>query len=268
MIAAALSFVLRSAAPRLAAAASAGGGYDSNPGQADTSVSSTGSGFALLRASGGASLDLGSSTNLYAGVRFADDEYPTYADLTTRAVGLDASLVQELGDHLAIVLLPWVAWSWAGDPGRNATTLAAQLTLRARPIRDLTLRGTYGFTSQDAADPVFSSVRNRLGASVEWRFASRTYLSLAGSVDHGDQVFYRTSVVTSGGGFGMGFRQGSRTLEEPYKETATTWAVGPALEVGLGAGFYALGSFELRWVRAATTDLETQSLFLGVGARL
>ena len=267
MIAAALSAVLLSATPRLEAAASAGGGYDSNPGQVDTTVSSAGAGFALLRASGGASLDLGRSTNVYAGVRFSDDEYPSYSDLTTRAVGLDASLVQELGEHTALVFMPWVAWSWAGDPARDATTLAAQLTLRARPVRDLTLRGTYALTSQDAADPVFSSVRNRLGASIEWRFAPRTYLSLAGSVDHGDQVFYR-SVAVGGGGPGMGFRQGSNTLEEPYREMATTWGIGPALEVGLAPGLYALGSYELRWVTSSTTDLFTQSLFFGVGARL
>ncbi len=267
MIPAALSLLILSATPRLEAAASAGGGYDTNPGQADATVSSTGSGFAALRASAGASLDVGESTNVYAGVRLTDDEYPSYSDLTTRSVGLDASFVQELGAHTALVLMPWVAWSWAGDPGRDATTLAAQLTLRARPVRDLTLRASYAFTSHEATDPVFSSARNRVGASVEWRFAPRTYLSLGGSVERGDEVFYR-AVSTGGGGFGFGMRGGSTTAEEPYKEAATAWAVGPALEVGLAPGFYAVGSFEERWVSSATTDLRTQSVFLGVGARL
>jgi hypothetical protein len=228
-------------------------------------VSSTGAGFALLRASAGASLDLRDGTNVYAGARLADDEYPSSPDLTTRAAGLDASLVQELGARTALVVMPWVAWSWAGDPRRDATTLAAQLTLRARPVRDLTVRGAYALASHAAADPVFSSVRSRVAASVDWRFAPRTYLSLAGWVERGDDVFYRTVVI---GGPGGGMRRGTATAEEPYKEAATTWALAPALEVGLAPGFYAAGSFEARWVRSATTDLHTRSVFFGVGARL
>ncbi len=272
MIGAALSALLLSAAPQLEAAASAGGGYDSNPSQADPSLSSVGSGFALLRASGGASLDLGRTTNVYAGARFADDEYPSLPDLTTRTAGVDLSLVQELGERTALVVMPWVAWSWAGDPARDATTVAAQLTLRVKPVRDVALRLSYGYSDHAAADPVFSSVRNRLGASAEWRLVSRTYLTLAGSVDHGDEVFYRAVAGGGGGGGGAGMGGGMRQVggqvEEPYKEMATTWAVGPALELGLSRGVYLLGTYDLRWTRAATTDLLAQSLFFGVGARL
>jgi len=262
VIGAALSAVVLAASPRLEAAVSAGGGYDSNPGQAET-TSSVGSGFALLRASGGASLDVGSSTNLYGGVRFADDEYRAYPGLTTRSVGIEASVVQGLGDRAALVLTPAIAWSRAGDPRRDATTLAVQLALRLRPVRDLTLRGSYAFARRDAADPVFSSVRNRVGASAEWRLAARTYLSVAGSVERGDEVFYRA--VSAGGD---GEVEIGTTAYEPYRDAATTWTVGPALEVGLAPGLYVLGSYDLRWVTSETADLRTRSLFLAIGARL
>jgi hypothetical protein len=269
MAAAALCALLLSAAPRLEAAASAGGGYDSNPNHADQSLSDLGSGFAALRASGGASLDVGTTTNVYAGLRFDDEEYPSYPDLTTRSAGVEASLVQDLGARAAFVATPWLAWSWSGDPARDATTLGAQLTLRVKPTRDVTLRAFYGLRNRDAADAVFSSVASRVGATFEWRILPRTYLSAAASVEHGDEVFYR-AVSTAGGGPGMGGggpTQGTRA-EEPYKEKATTVAIGPALEVGLGSGWYVVGSYEVRWLGSATTDLRTQSVFAGVGARL
>src|SRR5512138_475645 len=132
MVAAALTALLLSAAPRPEAAVFAGGGYDSNLNNAEPSTPAVGSSFAALRASGGASLDLGPSTNVYAGLRLDDEEYPQFAELTTRIVGVEGSLVQLMGDRTAVVLTPWASRSWAGDPGRNATTLAAQLTVRVR----------------------------------------------------------------------------------------------------------------------------------------
>jgi hypothetical protein len=271
MIAAALSAVLLSAAPQLEAAASAGGGYDSNPNHADPSLSSLGSGFMSLRASGGASLDVGERSNVYAGLRFDDEEYPSFPDLTTRTVGGELSLVQELGARTALVLTPWVARSWSGDSGRDATTWAAQLTLRVKPVRELALRAFYAYKDQNASNDVFSSISNRVGASAEWRLLPRTYLSAAASVERGDEVFYRalTTGGTTGGGMGgeMGQGSGGRAADQPYKEEATTWAFGPALEVGLGSGVYLLGSYEVRWIEATTTNLRTQSVFAAVGAR-
>jgi hypothetical protein len=271
MVAAALSALLLSAAPRLEAAVSAGGGYDSNLNNADPSVAAVGSGFGAVRASGGASLDLGSSTDLYAGARFDDEEYPAYPDLTTRTAGVDLSLVQALGERAAVVLTPWISRSWAGDPARDATTLAGQLTLRVKPARDLALRGFYGHTSRTAEDPVYSSERDRIGASIEWRVLRRTYLSLAAWAERGDEVFYRPTGA-GGGAAGMG-RMGRGGAfgggEEPYRASATSRAIGPALEIGLDRTFHLLASYELRVVGSGVAaDVQTQSAFVGLGARL
>ncbi len=275
MIAAALSALLLSATPQLEAAASAGGGYDSNL-NLGTTASAIGSGFAALRASGGASLDLSESTTLYGGLRFDDEEYPSYPDLTTRTAGLEASLVQELGTRAAFVLTPWVAQSWAGDPARDATTLAAQLTLRVKPVRTVALRAFYGHVSKSATDPVFSTERDRVGASVEWRILPRTYLSLAGSVERGDEVFYADAPATgttgsTGGAFGMRRMSESSAFgkgQVAYRAPATARALGPALEIGLDRTFYLLGSFEARVVDSGGASYPTQTLLLSVGARI
>ena len=270
MIAAAVSALVLSASPQLEAAASAGAGYDSNLNHADPTVTAIGSGFAVLRASGGASMGLGDSTNLYAGLRFDDEEYPEYSDLTTRTVGVELSLVQELGDQVAVVLTPWASQGWSGDPARDATTVAAQVTLRWRPVRDLALRGSYAYTSRAAADPVFSSDRNRLGASVEWRVLPRTYLSLAGALEQGDEVFYRSTGGAGGSGMGRmgGGGGGFGDAQEPYSAPATTLSAGPALEIGLGSSVYLVGSFEARRVQSDAADLRSQSVYVALGARL
>ncbi len=267
MLAAALSAVLLSAAPQLEAGVSAGAGYDSDLNHADPTVAAIGSGFASVRASGGASFDLAASTNLYGGLRFDDEEYPSYSDLTTRALGVEASLAQQLGEGVALVLTPWASQSWAGDPARDATTLAGQATLRWRPVRAITLRGFYSYLDRSADDPVFSTVKNRVGAGVEWRVAGRTYLSLGGFFEGGDEVFYRAT--TSGGGFGMGrMHESFGSGQEPYRAAATTGAVSPALELGLDATFHLLASFEARWVQSAAASFGTYSVFVGLGARL
>ncbi|HEX9048992.1 MAG TPA: hypothetical protein VF841_00505 [Anaeromyxobacter sp.] len=269
MLATALTALLLSAAPQLEAGVSAGAGYDSDLNHADPSVAAVGAGFGALKANGGASVDLGDSTNLYGGLRFDGETYPSYPDLSTGALGAELSLAQQLGDRTAIVLTPWVAQGWSGDPSRNATTLAGQATLRWKPLRDLTLRGFYGYTNRGADDPVFSSVKNRVGAGVEWRLLSRTYLSLAGYVERGDEVFYRATSSGSGGYGMLGMRSASFGQgEEPYRVAATTQAVSPALELGLGDAFHLLASFEARHVASRTASFDTYSLFLGLGARL
>lgn len=278
MIAAALSAMLLSAAPQLEAAASAGGGYDSNL-NLGTAADAIGSGFAALRASGGASLELADATTLYGGLRFDDEEYPSFPDLTTRTAGLEAALVRELGARAALVLTPWIAQSWAGDPARDATTLAAQLTLRVKPVRTVALRATYAHVSKAASDDVFSSERDRVGGSVEWRIFPRTYLSLAGSLERGDEVFYASAPATGGSGT-TGTARGSAGMRRmtdsssfggaqvAYRAPATTRAIGPALEVGLDRTFYLLGSFEARVVDSGGTSHATQALFVGLGARI
>jgi hypothetical protein len=274
MLAAALSALLLSAAPQLEAGVSAGAGYDSDLNHADPSVAAVGSGFASLRANGGASLDLGGATSLYGGLRFDGEQYPSYSDLSTAAVGAELSLARQLGDRAAIVLTPWVAQSWAGDALRNATSLGAQATLRAKPVRDLALRGFYGYTHRDARDAAYSTDKNRIGAGVEWRVLPRTYLSLVGFVERGDEVFYRatTAPAASGGGSGMGMaatgKGGARSFGEAYPLRATTRAIGPALELGLDATFHLLASLEARHVASDAASFDTWSLFLGLGARL
>jgi hypothetical protein len=267
MLAAALSALLLSAAPRLEAGVSAGAGYDSDLNHADPSVAAVGSGFASLKANGGASLDLAGSTSLYGGLRFDGEQYPSYSDLSMAAVGAELSLAQQLGDRAAIVLTPWAAQSWAGDRARNTTTLAGQATLRVKPARDLTLRGFYAHADRSADDPVFSTVKDRFGAGVEWRAAPRTYLSLAGFVERGDEVFYRAA---ADGAPGMGQMRKSSLQGQPYRAPATIRAVGPAVELGLDATFHLLASLEARHVASAAASFDTWSyfLFLGLGARL
>ncbi len=269
MLAAALSAVLLSAAPQLEAGVSAGAGYDSDLNHADPSATAVGSGFAALKASGGASLDLGDSTNLYGGLRFDGEQYPSYSDLSTAAVGAELSLAQELGEDVAVVVTPWAAQSWWGDPGRNATTLAAQGTLRWRPVRDLTLRGFYSYLDRSASEAVFSTVKNRVGAGVEWRVVAGTYLSLAGYYDRGDEVFYGSATSVPVGGMGQGrMRESFGQAEVPYSVPATTRSISPALEIGLDRTFHLLASFEARHVQSDAATFDTYSVFLGVGARL
>src|SRR5512144_2320511 len=267
MLAPALAALLLSAAPQLEAGVSAGAGYDSDVNHADASVAAVGSGFMGLKANGGASLDLGGTTNLYGGLRFDGETYPSYSDLSTAALGAELSLAQRLGDRVAIVLTPWIARGWSGDPARDAATLAGQATLRYRPLRDVTLRGFYAYTHRDADDPVFSTERNRVGAGVEWRIRPRTYLSLAGSVERGDEVFYRATTSGSGGN-GMARMRQSFEGQEPYSAPATIRAIGPALELGLDATFHLLASLEARHVASETSSFDTVSFFLGLGARL
>jgi hypothetical protein len=272
MIAAALSALLLSATPQLEAAASAGGGYDSNANLGAT-ADAIASGFAALRASGGASLDLAEATTLYGGLRFDDEEYPSYPDLTTRSAGLEASLVQEVGARAAVVLTPWLTQSWSGDPNRDATTLAAQLTLRVKPTRTVALRAFYAHVSRNAFDDVFSSERDRVGASAEWRLFPRTYLSLAGSVERGDEAFYVGTAAPMGGATGRlatgRAGSGGGSGQATYRRApASTRAIGPALEVGLDRTFYLLGTFEARVVDSEGTSYPTQTLFVGLGARI
>src|SRR5512133_1857836 len=149
MLSAALSAVLLSAAPQLEAGVFAGAGYDSDLNHADASAAAVGSGFAALKANGGASVDLGASTNLYAGVRFDGEQYPSYSDLSIGAVAAEVSLAQQLGESVAVVVTPWASRAWAGDSARDATTLAAQAALRWKPVRDVALRGFYSYLDRN-----------------------------------------------------------------------------------------------------------------------
>ncbi len=268
MLATALSALLLSAAPQLEAGVSAGAGYDSDLNHADASVTAVGAPFASLKASGGASTDLGDSTSLYGGARFDGETYASYSDLSTAAIAAELSLVQELGGRAAIVLTPWVAQSWAGDPARDATSLAGQATLRWKPVRDLTLRGFYAYTDRSAKEQVFSTVKNRFGAGFEWRVQPRTYLSLTGFEERGHDVLYGATGAGSTGmrrGMGETFGQG----QNAYSANAKIRAIAPALEIGLDATFHLLASFEARHVVAsAAATFDTYSVFLGLGARL
>jgi len=261
------TLTLAAAAPRLEAAVAVGAGYDSNLNNAAGPSAAVGSGFTALRASGGASLDVGEATSLYGGLRLELERYQDVSDLTTGRAGLEAALVQELGRKWSITLAPSAAAIRVGDSARDATLLAAQATLRVKPVRDLALRAFYGHTSRQARDAVFSAERDRLGGSVEWRVSEGSYLTLAYAVERGDEVFYRS---TSGGSVPM---MGGRMVslfgrnEEAFRAPATSQLFTPSLELGLGGGVHLLASYDLRLVRSDVADFPTHSVFVGLGVR-
>jgi len=262
------ALVLAAAGPRLETSVAVGAGYDSNLNHAGSGRDAVGGEFTAVRASGGASVELGEATSLYGGLRLDVEQYPGVSDLSTGTAGVEAALVRDLGGSWALVLAPSAGKSWAGDPTRDATVLAAQATLRVKPLRDLALRAFYGHTTRVAADPVFSSERDRVGASVEWRTLARTYLSVAYAAERGPEVLYAPS---GGGGFpGMGGPMVSAfgRNEQAYRVDAVSQSVTPALEVGLGAAFHLLGSYEVRLVRTDAADFVAHSAFVGLGLRL
>jgi hypothetical protein len=271
LLAAALAALALAAGPQLEGSVAAGAGYDSNLNHEPSHSMAAGGGYAAATGAAGASLDLGDTTSLYAGLRLDGDLYPAYSDLSTGAVGAEAALLQEISRSVALVLAPMVGGSWSGDPARDSFLLAARLTLRVRPVEDLALRAFYGHTHRDASDPAFSYDRDALGASAEWRVGSRTYLSLGYTAEVGQEVFYRD--VTSGGGGmggmgGMGHVMGTfGRLQEAYSAEATSHSIAPALEVGLGGDVYLEARYVWRMVLSSAGDYQDQSAYAGLGWR-
>lgn len=252
--------------PELSAAA--GAGYDSNLSHERSSSLAVGGGYLAARAEGGASLELGGTTSLYAGLRLDGESYPAYSDLSTGSAGVEAGLVQEISRSVALVLSPRAARSWSGDRARDATLLAARLTLRVRPWDDLALRASYGHTRRDADDPAFSYDRDRLGASAEWRLARGTYLSLGYAVEFGQEVFYRAVAGGGMGGMGGHLMGTFGRLEEAYRAGATSHTIGPALELALGGDLFLEASYAWRRVASAAGDYQSHSVQAGLGWRL
>jgi hypothetical protein len=267
MLASLAALVLLASDPRLEVSVATGGGYETNLNHADEAALEEGAAFVALRASGGVALDLGETAGLYAGLRLDGEQYPELSDLTTGSLGVEASLVRELGARWAVVLAPLVFHTWSGDGARDVSGVGGQLTLRVKPVRAVALRAFYGYTSREAADPVFSSERHRVGASLEWRALERVYLSVGYATERGDEVYYRPA---PDGGMG---RMGTRTvssfgeLQEAYSELAVAQAVTSSIEVGLGGTLHLRASHELRLVRGDAGDFSTQAVFAGVGVR-
>lgn len=268
MLAALAALALAATEARFESSVSAGGGYESNLNHADRSGLQEGAGFLALRAAGGVALDVGERTALYAGARLDGDHYPALADLSTGTVGVEASLLRELGERWAVVLSPHAFSSWAGDETRNLTGWGGQLAVRVRPVPRLALRASWGYTETSAEDPVFSSDRHRLGASVEVRAAERVYLSVGWSGERGDEVYYRpptapTVLSRMRGGPVSTFGEAL----EAYRAEADAHAVGPAVEIGLGEAAWLRASYVHRWVSGDAGDFRTSTVFAGLGVR-
>ncbi len=271
LAAAALAALTLATSPQLEGSVAAGAGYDSNLNHEPShSVAATG-GYAAATGAAGPSWDLGANTNLYAGLRLDGQLYPAYSDLSTGTVGVEAALLQDLSRSVALVLSPFVGGSWSGDPARDSFLLAARLTLRVRPVEDLALRAFYGHSHRDASDPAFSYDRDALGASAEWRVASRTYLSLGYTAEVGEEVFYQD---VSGGGGGMGGMGGMSHImgtfgrpQQAYSAWATSHSIAGGLEVGLGADWFLEARYVWRQVLSAAGDYQDQSAYAGLGWR-
>ena len=143
--------------------------------------------------------------------------------------------------------------------------IKATIPFGAGSAADVVPRLVFERLSAELGQPIV--IENRVGAGVEWRILPRTYLSLAGSVERGDEVFYRATTSGSGGN-GMARMRQSFEGQEPYSAPATIRAIGPALELGLDATFHLLASLEARHVASETSTFDTVSFFLGLGARL
>ena len=266
---AAVAALALAAAPQLEGSVAAGAGYDSNLSHDPSHSMAAGGGYAAATGAVGASLDLGDATNLYGGLRLDGELYPMYSDLSTGSVGVEAALLQEISGSVALVLAPLVGWSWSGDPARDATLLAARLTLRWRLAEVLALRASYRYAHNAASDPAFSYDRNALGASAEWRAASRTYLSLGYVFEVGQDVFYR-DVTGGGGGMGGMGGHGMNTFgrpQEAYSAQATSSSIPVSLEVGLGGDVYLEAKYAWRLVLSSAGDYQDQSFYAGLGWR-
>lgn len=270
----AAALALAATEARLETSVSAGAGFETNLNHLDpdeAALPQEDAAFVALRASAGLALDLGERTGLYGGLRLDADEYLTLQDLSTATVGAEASLVRELGERWAVVLSPMAFASWSGDASRDVTGVGGQLTLRVRPVPRLALRGFYGYTRRDADDAVYSSERNRVGASVEVRAGEDVYLSLGWTGERGGEVYYRPlagAVVMGrmGGGPVSSFGQDL----EAYRLDSDSHAVVSAIEIGLGATAHLRASWEVRLVGAREGDGEefvTQAVFAGLGVR-
>jgi hypothetical protein len=270
MLATLAALVLAAGGPRLESSLAVGGGYETNVNHVDAAALQVGAAVVTVRASGGVALDLGESTGLYAGLRLDGDHYPELSDLTTGTVGAEASLVRELGERWALVLAPFASRGWSGDGARDVTGVGGQLTVRVKPVRALALRAFYGHTSRDAEDPVFSSERDRAGASVEWRARERVYLSLGYAAERGDEVTYRpVSGAVAMSRMGRGPVESFGTAQEAYRALAVSHVAAPSVEVGLGGAVHLRASYELRWVHmwGDAADFRTHAVFAGVGVR-
>jgi hypothetical protein len=215
---------------RFEGSVAAGGGYDASllvaPG-----VASAGSTMGSLSVTGGAAVDVSEAVFLYAGAVLDGARFAELPELDRALAGAEATLLVDLVGPLALALTPSASWSWYADPARSGATLAGRISLRWRPARWLALRAGYAHVLRTAADPVFGTSLDRVFGEVEFRLASRTWLSVGGFAERGDATFYEEVAVVP-----------SSTAPEtvvlsPYRAPSTTLGATLGLEQGLGAGF-------------------------------
>lgn len=264
MLASLAALVLAASDVRLETSLAAGGGYESNLNHAALTADAVGAGFVSLRGSAGLSLDYGERTGFYAGLRLGHDDYPTLSDLSATTAGVEASLVRELGDRWAVSLAPGASYAWSGDRSRDVAELGGRVTLRVKPVPALALRVFYGYARGEAEDPVFSSERNRVGASVEWRLAERTYLSVGWAAERGDEVYYRPVATTQTTQVMPRMGQGPMSTfgdaVEAYRAQAGAQTVSPSLEIGLWRSLHLRATYDWRVVRGDAGDFESHAV--------
>ncbi len=241
--------------------AGAAWGWDSNLSHSTSSSMAVAGDYGAGHAGLGASR-FWATTGLYAGLRLEGESYPSYSDLSNASAGVEAALTQDLSETVAVILLPSAARGWFGDSARDATTLTGGVTVRWRPVEDLALRALYAHASRSATDPAFSFERNRIGGSAEWRLARGAFLSLAYSVERGDDVFY---LAATSGGTGMGHVMNTfGRPEQAYRAFATAQAISPSLEARLGGDVFLEARYTWRSVSSSAGGYLSNSVVAGL----
>lgn len=263
---------LAATGPRLETSLTVGAGWDSNLNHAGADATRVDAGFGFVGAGAGASLDVGKSTSLFAGLRLDVERYletggrSSLSDLGSTAAAVETALVRDLGARVALVLAPSAFRTWTGDPSRDTTGFAGRITLRVKPLARVALRAFYAHVERRAEDPVFSSYPDRVGGSAEWNPRGRTYLSLGWAAEWGEEVFYRE--VASGGLPGMGGRMvGTFGGTEAYRAATLGQSVSAAVETGLGRKAHLFARWDWRKVTSDEPGFEGHAVTAGLGLR-
>ncbi len=206
--------------PGFEASVSAAAGWDSNLSHSSSTSLAVGAGYGAVRAGGGASLDLGETTSLYAGLRLEGETYPALADLSTASAGVEAALTLDLSEAVALVLAPSAAGSWSGDAARNASRSAepfgAAFWAAVHRVRSLRALRSGGFASS-------RSPKTRGSALRTW--ASRA--SILATASGGTSKRASPSSIFPGG-CGMSRRSESAVTLFPHPVSPTRPSVSPS----------------------------------------
>lgn len=214
--------------PRFEGSVAAAGGYDAGLLVASDGAS-LGSPVGSLSATGGASIDVSDSVFLYLGATLDGVRFSALPDLDRAAAGAEATLLVDLVGPLALVLSPSASWAWFADPARSGASLVGRATLRYRPMRWLTLRTGYAHVLRTAADPVYDMNLDRVFASVEFRLAKETWITLGALGERGTGTYYQEVPGTAGDPAAI-------TAYVPYQSAFSTVGASLGFEQGLWGG--------------------------------